>query len=155
MVLGRLAGDRLVHRFGRERLVQTGTAIAAAGLFGSLIVHTGSAALFGFFCVGAGFSFVVPILFGAGANLPGVPPGVGLASVTTLGYLGFLTGPPVIGIVSDRLSLRWGLMLVAALSAMVAVGGPAILSGRRFGSARGQESPAESGNTLNALADAE
>jgi hypothetical protein len=71
--------------------------------------------------VGAGFSCIVPIVFGAGANVEGIAPGAGVAAVTTAGYLGFLTGPPLIGFTAEFAGLRVGLAVVAILSAVAAL----------------------------------
>lgn len=116
MAAGRFTGDWLTVRAGRERLVRGGALLAALGLSAGLAIGTVWSAMIGFACVGAGFSTIVPILFGAGANVKGIPPGAGVAAVTTAGYLGFLTGPPLIGFTAEYTSLRFALALVAALS---------------------------------------
>jgi cyanate permease len=43
-----------------------------------------------------------------------------VAFVSTIGYTGFLAGPPLIGFVADRASLGWGLGMVALLAAVAA-----------------------------------
>jgi MFS family permease len=63
----------------------------------------------------------VPILFSAAGKTPGVVPGLGIASVATMGYLGFLAGPPVIGFAADLVGLRWALGLVAVYGLLIAV----------------------------------
>ena len=55
------------------------------------------AAIAGFACLGAGMSGVVPIVFRASGHVPGMAAGIGLAAVSSTGYLGFLVGPPTIG----------------------------------------------------------
>lgn len=122
MTLGRFCGDALIHRFGPVRVVRTGSAIAAIGLAVSLGIGTPAAGLFGFAAVGLGFSVVVPILFRAGGQTPGIAPGLGIAAVTTLGYLGFLTGPPIVGFAARAAGLRLALGLVALFSIAVCVG---------------------------------
>jgi hypothetical protein len=68
--------------------------------------------LFGFAAVGLGLANAVPILFNAAGKLATVPPSIGIAAVSTAGYCGFLLGPPVIGLVSERFGLGTGLGLV-------------------------------------------
>jgi hypothetical protein len=121
MTVGRFAGDGLIHRFGAMNVVRTGCAIAAAGLVVSLAVGTPMAGLVGFAAVGLGFAAVVPILFRAGGRTPGIAPGLGIAAVTTMGYLGLLTGPPLVGFAARAATLRVALLLVALLSAAVSV----------------------------------
>jgi MFS family permease len=116
MSIGRLTGDRLAVRIGRIRIVRAGSLIAAAGLAGALLFATVPAAMIGLACVGAGFSTIIPIVFGAGANVKNVAPGAGVAAVTTAGYLGFLLGPPLIGFTAEYTSLRTALAVVVVLS---------------------------------------
>ena len=52
--------------------------------------------------------------------MPGVPPGIGLATVTTIGYAGLLVGPALIGFVADATSLQLAFVLVAAMFAAIA-----------------------------------
>ena len=109
-------------------LVPYGTLLAATGLSAGLVLESVPAALAGFFLVGAGFSVVVPLVFSAAGRLDARSAGAGLAAVTTSGYLGFLAGPPIIGVVADRFTLPIALGLVAALalvgSAMASCVGP-------------------------------
>ena len=55
------------------------------------------------------------------AHIPGVPPGTGIAAVTTLGYLGFVVGPPLIGFAADQISLRAALGAMAVALGLVAI----------------------------------
>jgi MFS family permease len=126
MAAGRFAGDWLNLRFGPARLVRGGALLATGGLALALLAGGVPATLAGFACVGAGFSTIIPIVFGAGANVAGVAPGAGIAAVTTAGYLGFLTGPPIIGFTAEYAGLRVGLALVAVLSAAAALLGRAV-----------------------------
>lgn len=121
MMVGRFCGDRLIHRFGAVTVVRAGSALAAVGLTISLALGTPASGLIGFAFVGLGFSAVIPIFFRAGGQARGVTPGVGIAAVTTLGYLGFLLGPPIVGFTARAAGLRVGLLLVAVLSAVVSV----------------------------------
>jgi len=64
---------------------------------------------------------VVPLAFGSGGRVAGVSPGAGVATVTGLGYLGFLVGPPAIGFTAQALNLRWGLGIVVAMCGIASV----------------------------------
>ena len=69
--------------------------------------------------VGIGAANIVPVLFTAAGRVPGVPPGIGLATVTTIGYAGLLVGPARIGFVADATSLQFAFVLVAAMFAAI------------------------------------
>jgi MFS family permease len=73
------------------------------------------AVILGLFITGVGLSSVVPIAYSIAGNTKDLPPGVGLAMVTTVGYSGFLFGPPIIGLIADWQSLRIALSVVAFL----------------------------------------
>jgi len=126
MAVGRLLGDRLTERLGAVNLVRSGGTLAALGLATALVCGYAPVALVGFACVGLGFAAIVPILFSAAGHTPGIAPGIALASVTTLGYLGFLIGPPLIGFAAELTGLRWALGLIVATSFTVAAFAPAI-----------------------------
>jgi MFS family permease len=119
MAAGRLGGDALTARFGAERMVRSGGALAAVGLGAGLAIGTAPAVLIGFACVGAGLAAIFPIAMGASGRVPGVPSSTALTAVATAGYTGFLTGPPAIGFVAEHFGLRAGLGIVAVLSAVV------------------------------------
>src|SRR4029079_6275757 len=101
--------------------IRAGGAIAAAGLALVVTVNSPYLALIGFAMAGAGFSSIIPVFCAAGGRIPGIGEGAGVATVSGLGYLGFLAGPPAIGFISEASSLRAGLGLLVVLS-VLAVG---------------------------------
>jgi hypothetical protein len=109
--------DRLWARWGSVALLRRCGALAAVGFAAGLAGGTAPAAMAGFAALGLGLAGVAPTLFRAGADHPGVSTGPALAAVTSLGYLGFLGGPPVIGGVAQLTSLRLacGIMVLAGL----------------------------------------
>jgi hypothetical protein len=66
----------------------------------------------GFAATGAGFSVIIPLVFGGGGRVESVSPGAGIATVTGIGYIGFIVGPPAIGFASQVFTLRYALGLV-------------------------------------------
>lgn len=121
MAAGRFSGDVLRARFHATPLVRASGALAALGLGVALLVGQPIATLIGFACVGLGLSNIVPILFSAAGRTPGVAPGTGIAAVATVGYFGFLVGPPLIGFIAHATSLTIGLGFVALLMALIAL----------------------------------
>ena len=106
MGAGRMLTDRLWARWGAGGLLRRSGALAALGFAVGLGVGTVPAAIAGFVALGLGLAGVIPTLFRAGADQPGVSTGPALAAVSSLGYLGFLAGPPLIGAIAQLTSLR-------------------------------------------------
>jgi predicted MFS family arabinose efflux permease len=120
MGLGRLVGDRVAERIGASTAVRGGALIAALGLGLALALPTPAPAIAGFAVMGAGLSVVFPLtLRAAGIHGDGAAPA--LAAVSTVGYAGFLAGPPLIGVLAEVSSLRAALTLVCGLCLVAAV----------------------------------
>jgi MFS family permease len=121
MTVGRLTGDRVVDRFGQRRVVRAGGGLTAAGMALALAVPTVPTTLAGFALAGLGVATLIPAVFAAADELPGLPHGLGLAVSNWLLRVGFLLSPPLIGVLADALSLRTALLTVvlAGLAAVV------------------------------------
>jgi len=120
MVASRLAGDRLDETIGPTALAGGGGMVSAVGLAAALAIGTTPAALVGFAAMGAGLGVMVPVIFRTAGTTPGVAPGIGIAAVSTIGFLGFLAGPPAIGIAADVIGLRAALAVVVVASVLAA-----------------------------------
>ena len=120
MTLGRLAGDPLVAALGSVRLLRSSGMLAGLGLGAALVLAVPGAAIAGFGLLGAGLSVVIPAVFRSAAATPGAAAGPSLAAVSTLGYLGFLAGPPLVGGLAELTSLPVALGAVAACAAATA-----------------------------------
>jgi len=120
MVASRLAGDRLDEAIGPAALAGAGGSVSAVGLAAALAIGTTPAALVGFAAMGAGLGVMVPVIFRTAGTTPGVAPGIGIAAVSTIGFLGFLAGPPAIGIAADVIGLRAALAVVVVASVLAA-----------------------------------
>jgi MFS family permease len=120
MTLGRLAGDRLAGSLGSVRLLRISGLVAGIGLGSALLLAVPGAAIAGFAFLGAGLSVVIPIVFRSAAASPGGAAGPSLAAVSTLGYLGFLAGPPLVGGLAELTSLPVALSLVVLCAASTA-----------------------------------
>jgi hypothetical protein len=102
-----------VTRFSPAAILVAGAAIGAATLGAGLLAYHPAAAVLAFAGMGIGLANVAPIVFSAAGRLPELPPGIGIAALSTAGYCGFLAGPPLIGLVAEASSLPVGLGLVA------------------------------------------
>lgn len=121
MASGRFFGDWVATRLGVRRILQLSGILTASGLLVAILFPWLLPALLGFLLVGAGVSSVVPLVYSAAGRSKTFSPGVALAAVSTLGYLGFLFGPPFIGFVAQLSSLRVSLGLIAILGATIAI----------------------------------
>ena len=130
MTLGRLAGDRIVLRYGAERVAQAGGALACVGLAGCLAVSQPWAGVAGFGCLGAGLSCIAPQVFAAAGNRNPERAGQAIGRVAGLGFLGFVAGPVVIGAIAQGTGLGWALLVPALLAGFVALSAGALRSVR-------------------------
>lgn len=128
--VGRLLGDRLVDRFGQRAVARAGGVIIAVGMGLALAVPTVPGTILGFAAAGLGVATLIPAAMHEADELPGLRHGTGLTIVSWLLRLGFLLSPPVVGLVADAASLRWGL-LVAPASGLLVVLFAGVLPGRR------------------------
>src|SRR6185437_7653497 len=121
MAVARLGGDVVNARIGAQRLLRAGTALVAVALGGVLVIGQTVPSVVGFALCGLGIANAVPLLFTAAGRLD--PPGPSLAAAFTLGYTGFIVGPPVIGALSDQAGLpRTLALLLLALVAVTVLG---------------------------------
>lgn len=121
MAVMRFTGDRLVHRFGSDKIVFWGAALASLGLLIAMFAPWQAIVLIGFLLVGIGAANVVPVLFSAAGKADKSSPELGLAAVTSMGYAGQLAGPAMIGFVAHSTSLPTALALMAAPMMLVSL----------------------------------
>ena len=121
MAIARFAADPLRGRLGNVVLMRGGSLIAAAGLGLALLVNEPAAAIAGFALLGLGLAPVVPIAFSAAGDLDPRATGRLVGRVATLGYVGSVAGPIMIGWLAEATSLRAALGLVVVLALVIAV----------------------------------
>jgi vacuolar-type H+-ATPase subunit I/STV1 len=121
MTICRFLGDAVIHRLGRGCTMQLGGLLAATGLLLAILLPYPIPATLGFALVGFGLANLVPILFSTGAQIPGIAPSVGVAMVATLGYGGYLMGPPLIGFGGDIFGLRAMLSVLILFAVTISI----------------------------------
>ena len=119
MAAGRFASDYLTRHLGPVRLLRLSSGLVVSGLalavsFPSLVPATA-----GFLLVGFGIAAVVPLAYAAAGRATSVSPGVALALVSSIGFLGFLLGPPLVGLLGQHFGLRVALGAVAVVASGV------------------------------------
>jgi MFS family permease len=134
MVVGRLSGDFLAHKFGVVKLLTWSGLIAGFGLGLGLIAGNIYGVIFGWFLLGIGLSTIIPMMISATGKLANekysgqVSAAEGVALVTGVAYFGFVIGPPLIGFLSDSITLRWAMLLPATLAIVFGVSAKKVLS---------------------------
>ncbi|MGC4191352.1 MAG: MFS transporter [Thermomicrobiales bacterium] len=131
MLIGRFGGDRVIERFGRVPVMRVAGIVSALGMLIGLVPGTVLAAIAGFAVMGLGLSVVIPIAYSAAGSTPGIPSGRAVAAVATIGYAGFLAGPPVLGWIAKLTSLQIALLLIAVCLVVIAF--MALAMGRMHG----------------------
>lgn len=120
MAATRFVGDRLRARWSAVGLLRASACLAAVALALVLLSPNVPLALAGFALVGVGLANVVPVLFSAAAQVPGVAPAHGISAVASVGYCGFMVGPSIIGFVAHGSSLTAALALVVGCALLQA-----------------------------------
>ncbi len=116
---GRLAGDWLTRRYGITGMLRGSGLLTAAGLLLSVLLPYPIPAAAGFFFVGLGVSTVIPLVYSAAGKSSAMSQSMALAAVSTLGFFGFLAGPPIIGFIAEAAGLRWSFAVIALMGLMI------------------------------------
>jgi MFS family permease len=119
MATGRFTGDKLAERFGRTKMVQISgvlifTGMMTAVLFPNIIMST-----IGFLIVGFGVSSIIPLVYSTAGKVKDVASGIAIATVSGVGFLGFLMGPPLIGYIAELAGLRYSFAVIAILGLVI------------------------------------
>jgi len=112
MATGRFLADRIISKIGRKKMLQISGVVISSGLFTAVIFPTLVASTIGFMMVGLGVSSIVPTVYSTAGKQTRVPPGIALATVSSVSFLGFLMGPPLIGYIAEIASLRYSFALI-------------------------------------------
>ncbi|MGZ4595592.1 MAG: MFS transporter [Actinomycetes bacterium] len=123
MTLGRIAGNGIVNRWGRVRVLRVGAAVAAVGVVVLLTVPSLAVGYAGALLWGLGIAIAFPLAMSSAGETPGRGPAA-IAMVATIAYTGFLVGPPLIGTIAHAAGLDGALWIVVALA-----GGMFVLAG--------------------------
>ncbi len=119
MATARLLGDRVAARFDPRTVLASGAVLSGLGILTAVAIPNPVLAVGGFALCGVGIGTIFPIALSAASRLPGQTPGAAIAAVATMGYAGFLAGPPLIGGVSRAFSLAIGFGVAIVASAVM------------------------------------
>ncbi|WP_069658254.1 MFS transporter [Arcticibacter eurypsychrophilus] len=121
MAIMRLFGDRIVSRFNGRLVVISGGLVAASGMAVVVFTPWVATALLGFVLWGLGMANVVPVFFSEGGRLKNVPATIAIPAITTIGYAGLLTGPAMLGFISNAFTLPVAFAFCGVLLIIMAV----------------------------------
>lgn len=112
MATGRFVADYMISKIGRKRLLQICGVMISTGLFTSVLFPYLIPCTFAFMLVGLGVSSIVPTVYSAAGRHTKIPAGIALATVSSVSFLGFLMGPPLIGYISEVAGLRYSFAVI-------------------------------------------
>lgn len=130
MVSGRLIGDKLIASYGVISMLVVNGILMASGFLIAVIFPYFLSASAGFLLAGLGDSILIPMIYMLAGQTKDMSPGYAIASVTMVGYVGFLSGPLIVGTISEHMGMQWAFALMAVLS--MAIVGISILVKNRI-----------------------
>ncbi len=121
MASGRFVSDRITQRIGIQKVLIGSGICITSGLLIAVVFPFIITAGIGFMLVGLGVSSVVPLVYSAAGKSNTMSPGTALAAISSIGFIGFLMGPPLIGTIAEYSSLRWSFTSIAVLGFSITV----------------------------------
>ena len=120
MASGRFLGDRLIFKYGRKRVLQVSGLLISIGLFTSVFLPYLVPSTLAFMLVGLGVSTIVPTVYSIAGKNTTVAPGEALTIVSSVSFLGFLMGPPVIGYIAEAYGLQFSFAFIGIFGVLIA-----------------------------------
>ena len=128
MATGRFFADWFTNKVGLKHTLQLSGALTASGLLIAVMFPHLTTAITGFLLVGFGVSSVIPLVYSVAGKSKVLSAGTALAAVSTIGFLGFLLGPPMIGLIAGATSLRVSFFIIALMGLCITI----IATNRKF-----------------------
>ena len=115
MATGRFTGDALALNFGRKKMVQLSGVLIFTGMMIAVLFPTIVTATIGFLIVGFGVSSIIPLMYSTAGKVKEVASGIAIATVSGIGFFGFIMGPPLIGYIAQLAGLQYSFAVIAVL----------------------------------------
>jgi len=119
MTTGRFFGDKIVTRMGIKTVLKFSGLFIFSGLMLAVVLPYTVTAILGFILIGFGVSCIVPMVFSLAGKSKNMSSSSALASISTIGYLGFLFVPPFVGFIAQTTNLRWSFGIIAVFGAII------------------------------------
>ncbi|MFN3754178.1 MFS transporter [Flavobacterium sp.] len=121
MASGRFLSDILVGKYGAKKILIISGLVISSGLYMAVLLPYMIPCMIAFMLVGFGVSNVVPIIFNVAGNNKNVPTGIALTIVSSISFLGFLIGPPLIGFIAELTSLRYSFAIIGVFGVFISL----------------------------------
>ncbi|MBW8682739.1 MFS transporter [Chitinophaga rhizophila] len=121
MSTGRFTGDSLVNKVGVPAMIKYSGILVLCGFMLSAVAPYTITASIGFMMIGFGVSCVVPLVLRMATTTTSMNSGAAIAAVSTVGYMGFLVVPPVVGFLAEAAGMRWAFAVMAAFGILITV----------------------------------
>jgi MFS family permease len=119
MTTGRFFGDKIVTRLGIKTVLKYSGLFIFCGLLTAVALPYTITAGFGFILVGFGVSCIVPMVFSLAGRSKNMSSSSALASISTVGYLGFVLVPPFVGFIAQAVNLRLAFSVIALFGGLI------------------------------------
>lgn len=119
MTAGRFLGDSLVNHIGIEKILKYSGVLITIGLLTAVVLPYPVTASVGFVFTGLGVSCIVPLVFNLAGRSKTMSGHTALAAISTVGYLGFLMVPPLVGFIAQAAGIRVSFGVMAVLGALI------------------------------------
>ena len=121
MAVGRFMSDILVGKYGSRKILIISGFVITIGLYIAVLFPYLISCTLAFMLVGFGVSNVIPIVFHAVGNIKDIPAGIALTIVSSIGFLGFLLGPPIIGYIAEATSLKYSFAMIGIFGVFISL----------------------------------
>lgn len=121
MASGRFIGDKLIHKYGAKKVLQFSGCAISTGLFLAVLFPYIIPCTLSFMLVGIGVSSVVPTVYSTAGKNKKVPTSIALTTVSSVSFLGFLMGPPLIGHIAELTSLKYSFGLIGCFGFFITI----------------------------------
>lgn len=121
MAIGRFLSDILVHKYKAKRVLIISGIIISTGLYLAVLLPYLISCTIAFMLVGFGVSNVIPIIFNTAGNHEKVPTGIALTIITSISFLGFLIGPPLIGFIAEVTNLKYSFAVIGIFGLLISL----------------------------------
>ncbi|MGL2988540.1 MFS transporter [Flavobacterium sp. RSSA_27] len=120
MATGRFFGDRLTQKWGRKKVMQISGCMISIGLLTAVIFPYLIPATLAFMVVGLGVSTIIPTMLSLAGKHPTIPTSEALTTVSSVSFLGFLIGPPLIGHIAEAFGLQFSFAFIGVFGFIIA-----------------------------------
>lgn len=121
MATGRFLIDKFTQKWGRKRVLQAGGTLIATGLFAAVAFPHFITTIIAFMIIGFGTAGIVPTIYSVAGEKTKISTSIALTIVSSVSFLGFLMGPPLIGYISKATNLRYSYALIGFFGIAIVV----------------------------------